>query len=145
MANFSYFLWTVFFLSAEDSPEVLHRNKKKVNESKEKKKIRRKYKFLFDVGVVLGVTVVLVLDSNVHRAIPPHPSKLDIGFKSKLLSDLWTCLCRLNIVVVVVVVFQQSNHKEGCRGVARIFQRGSHCVKHYRHGVFATDYCRLFA
>ena len=22
---------------------------------------------------------------------------------------------------------------------------GSHCVKHYRHGVFATEYCRLFA
>ena len=22
---------------------------------------------------------------------------------------------------------------------------GSHCVKHYRHGVFATKYCRLFA
>ena len=21
---------------------------------------------------------------------------------------------------------------------------GSHCVKHYRHGVFATEYCRLF-
>ena len=34
-------------------------------------------------------------------------------------------------------------------GVARIFQRGggggSHCVKHYRHGVFATEYCRLFS
>ena len=29
------------------------------------------------------------------------------------------------------------------RGVARIFQMGeggSHCVKHYRHGVFATEY-----
>ena len=22
---------------------------------------------------------------------------------------------------------------------------GSHCVKHYRHGVVATEYCRLFA
>ena len=22
---------------------------------------------------------------------------------------------------------------------------GSHCVKHYRHGVFAAEYCRLFA
>ena len=35
-----------------------------------------------------------------------------------------------------------------CRGVARIFQRGgggSHCVKHYRHGVFDKEYCRLFA
>ena len=21
---------------------------------------------------------------------------------------------------------------------------GSHCVKHYRHGVFVTEYCRLF-
>ena len=33
------------------------------------------------------------------------------------------------------------------RGVTRIFQRGggAHCVKHYRHGVFATEYCRLFA
>ena len=33
-------------------------------------------------------------------------------------------------------------------GVARIFQRGgggSHWVKQYRHGVFATEYCRLFA
>ena len=24
-------------------------------------------------------------------------------------------------------------------------ERGSHCVKHYRHGVFATEYCRLFS
>ena len=36
-----------------------------------------------------------------------------------------------------------------CRGVAKIFQRGgevgSHCVKHYRNGVFTTEYCRLFA
>ena len=33
------------------------------------------------------------------------------------------------------------------QGVARIFQGGggSHCVKQYRHGVFATEYCRLFA
>ena len=33
------------------------------------------------------------------------------------------------------------------RGVGRIFQRGggSHWVKQYRHGVFATEYCRLFA
>ena len=34
------------------------------------------------------------------------------------------------------------------RGVARIFQGergGSHWVKQYRHGVFATEYCRLFA
>ena len=31
------------------------------------------------------------------------------------------------------------------RGVARIFQRGgSHCVKHYRYGVFAIEYYRLF-
>ena len=36
------------------------------------------------------------------------------------------------------------------RGEARTFQRGvwggggSHCVKHYRHGVFTTEYCRLF-
>ena len=38
-----------------------------------------------------------------------------------------------------------------CKGVARIFQRGggggevSHCVKHYRHGVLATGYYRLFS
>ena len=35
------------------------------------------------------------------------------------------------------------------RGVARIFQRrggrGSHWINQYRHGVFATEYCRLFA
>ena len=36
------------------------------------------------------------------------------------------------------------------RDVARIFQRGGgggggHCVKHYRHGVFATEYYKLFA
>ena len=33
------------------------------------------------------------------------------------------------------------------RGVTGIFQGGggSHCVKQYRHGVFATEYCRLFA
>ena len=42
---------------------------------------------------------------------------------------------------------ESAYQKELFKGVARIFQRGggSHCVKHYRHGVFATEYCRLFA
>ena len=33
------------------------------------------------------------------------------------------------------------------KGVARIFEGGggSHCVKHYRHGVFATEYYRLLS
>ena len=22
---------------------------------------------------------------------------------------------------------------------------GSHCIKHYHHGIFTTEYCRLFA
>ena len=32
------------------------------------------------------------------------------------------------------------------QGSSQDFSKGeSHCVKHYRHGVFATKYCRLFA
>ena len=34
----------------------------------------------------------------------------------------------------------------GGQGRSQDFSKGgSHCVKHYRLGVFATEYCRLFA
>ena len=41
-------------------------------------------------------------------------------------------------------------YKTDCyQGRSQDFSKGgggeSHCVKHYRHGVFATEYCRLFA
>ena len=41
-----------------------------------------------------------------------------------------------------------SGSKGPARGVARIFQRGgggSHCVKHYPRGVFATEYYSPFS
>ena len=49
--------------------------------------------------------------------------------------------CRF-ILITQIYLFQYVDS-----AVARIFQRGgggSHCVKHDRHGVFTTEYYRLF-
>ena len=68
-----------------------------------------------------------------------------------------TVICLQNIFVVKSVDrpnATSSSRDALYRGVARILQRGgggggvrgvSHWVKQYRHGVFATEYCRLFA
>ena len=72
---------------------------------------------------------------------------------TRYFKDLFVCKRRMNFCGAQRRFSLLSNiiihglYHELSRGVARIFQRGggSHCVKHYRHGVFATEYGRLFA
>ena len=55
----------------------------------------------------------------------------------------------LNVTNILYANLMDRKIIKNNRDVARIFLRrgggGSHWVKQYRHGVFATEYCRLFA
>ena len=44
---------------------------------------------------------------------------------------------QLALTMVLLVQSLQGRSQDFSKG-------GSHCVKHYRYGVFATEYCRLF-